>query len=192
MRPMTYLQLVVRPGDANANVRLDQRDAVRRPVWTVWAMRRLLLVPAVIAACALLLTGAAIAGRTVSIGQKANGTTVRLETGDTLRVSLPANLSTGYSWKIVSAARTVVRPADRATCRTRRCAWDLVDTQSSNSPPSDQGRHASSSPNVQSGSGQVAKTFLVIVRALREEGERRDREARARGRARTRRRRDRR
>lgn len=49
------------------------------------------------------------AAATVNIGPGANGTTIRVHTGDRLVVTLPANASTGYSWSVVSKRTPVVR-----------------------------------------------------------------------------------
>jgi hypothetical protein len=42
------------------------------------------------------------AGQTIRIGQKAIGTKITLHVVDKLRISLPANPTTGYSWKVVA------------------------------------------------------------------------------------------
>src|SRR5512146_1606293 len=45
----------------------------------------------------------------VPIGQRANGTTVRVHVGDTLVIRLSANASTGYAWRFTSAGAPVLR-----------------------------------------------------------------------------------
>ncbi|MGZ4385370.1 MAG: protease inhibitor I42 family protein [Gaiellaceae bacterium] len=46
--------------------------------------------------------GAALAGRTVTVGSSSNGKSLELERGDTLVVRLAGNVSTGYRWDLVS------------------------------------------------------------------------------------------
>ncbi len=46
--------------------------------------------------------GAALAGRTVTVGAAANGTSLGLKRGDTLVVRLAGNMSTGYRWDVAS------------------------------------------------------------------------------------------
>ena len=58
----------------------------------------------------LALAATAAAGSVVGIGEQSAGTTVRLHRGDTLAVSLGANATTGYSWRLSSVDRTVLSP----------------------------------------------------------------------------------
>lgn len=58
----------------------------------------------------LALGGTAAAQSVVGIGEQSAGTTVRLHRGDTLVVSLGANATTGYSWRLSGVDRTVLRP----------------------------------------------------------------------------------
>jgi inhibitor of cysteine peptidase len=60
-------------------------------------MRRHLLV----LVAALVLAGPAAAA-TITVGPKANGTTVRIHVLDVLTVTLPSNPGTGYSWELWS------------------------------------------------------------------------------------------
>ena len=69
-------------------------------------MRR--AVPAA-AAAALLLATAATAGAVVRLTEAANGTTVRVHVHETVVLTLPANASTGYAWRITARAATVLR-----------------------------------------------------------------------------------
>ncbi len=74
-------------------------------------MRRGMLTLAVCSAAVLITAAAGLAGQIVRVGQKANGTTVTLHKGDKLRVSLAATPGTGYSWHVLAADRSVVKPA---------------------------------------------------------------------------------
>ncbi len=67
----------------------------------------------VVLAVALVWCGSAVAHgpRVIGIGQKQNKEDVQIHLGDTLVVSLPANPSTGYSWRIVQSDRHLLRPA---------------------------------------------------------------------------------
>lgn len=55
------------------------------------------------------LATASSASRIVKVGPHANGTTVLLRPGDQLVVSLPGNATTGYSWRVRSVDRTVLK-----------------------------------------------------------------------------------
>lgn len=61
------------------------------------------------AATALVLAAAASAGSVVRLTAAASGTTVRVHVGDTIVLSLAANASTGYSWRVTSRAPRVLR-----------------------------------------------------------------------------------
>jgi inhibitor of cysteine peptidase len=122
-------------------------------------MRKLLPLAAVVV---LLAAGTALAAKTVTIGAASNGKTVHLEVGDRLVVSLPGNPSTGYIWQIVKVDRTVLRPG----------TWSFKP--SVNRPGAagvekrpftalQAGTTRLKLGQTQSGSGHVAKTFLVIV-----------------------------
>ena len=125
-------------------------------------MRALVLASAAIVVTALVLAGGALAGRTVTIGQKANGTTVHLKAGDRLRVSLAGNPSTGYTWKVLKVDRTVLEPG----------VWSYkpggtnpgsggVETRAFSAVKA--GTTRLKLGQVQAGSKRVARTFLVIV-----------------------------
>jgi inhibitor of cysteine peptidase len=60
---------------------------------------------------ALALVGAAAAGgpRIVGVGEQKDGEDTKAHVGDTLVVTLGANQSTGYSWKIAAVNRAVLR-----------------------------------------------------------------------------------
>jgi inhibitor of cysteine peptidase len=60
---------------------------------------------------ALALAGAAAAGgpRIVGIGEQKDGEDTKAHVGDTLVVTLGANRSTGYSWKVAAVNRSVLR-----------------------------------------------------------------------------------
>lgn len=47
--------------------------------------------------------------RVVQLNERANGTTVRVHVGDTIRLTLAANASTGYAWAFTSSGRPVLR-----------------------------------------------------------------------------------
>lgn len=76
-------------------------------------MRRLSLLLLCTTLAALLLAVPAVAGNVVQIGQKANGTTVSLHPGDTLAVSLAGNITTGFSWSVVSVKPAVLKSVSR-------------------------------------------------------------------------------
>ena len=116
-----------------------------------------LAVAAVLAAA-----GSAVAAKTITIGAKANGTTVHLQTGDKLRVSLRGNPSTGYTWEVLKVDRTVLKPG----------VWSYkpggtkpgsggVETRTFSALRA--GTTRLKLGQVQAGSKRVAKTFLVIV-----------------------------
>src|SRR4051794_38971713 len=46
----------------------------------------------------------------MGIGQKQNGEKTRINLGDTLVVTLPANAATPFNWKVATVTRTVLRP----------------------------------------------------------------------------------
>jgi inhibitor of cysteine peptidase len=60
---------------------------------------------------ALVVTGTAIAGvpRIVGIGEQKDGEDTKAHVGDTLVITLGANRSTGYSWKVAAVNRAVLR-----------------------------------------------------------------------------------
>ncbi len=57
---------------------------------------------------ALALAAPVSAATVVGIGEQANGKSVALHRGDTLAVTLPANPSTGYAWKVSAVDRHVL------------------------------------------------------------------------------------
>jgi predicted secreted protein len=69
----------------------------------VW-IRSLCLV--LVVAC---VAATAAVAAVVPLGERANGTTVRVRVGDVLVIRLPANASTGYAWAFTSTGRPVVR-----------------------------------------------------------------------------------
>jgi inhibitor of cysteine peptidase len=119
-------------------------------------------VSLIAAAAVLLLAGTAFAARTLTIGPKANGTTVRLKAGDTLRVSLPGNPSTGYTWQVVKVDRKVLKPAGYVfKPHASRPGAGGVETRRFTALKA--GTTRLKLGQTQSGSGQIAKTFLVVV-----------------------------
>jgi predicted secreted protein len=87
-------------------------------------MRRTLLAATVVAA----IFGAhawASAQAVVGIGEQSAGTTVHLQRGDLLAVSLSANGTTGYHWRLAAVDRTVLLP-DAATYVTSLHPTGLV------------------------------------------------------------------
>ena len=60
---------------------------------------------------ALVLAGTAVAGgpRIVGVGEQKDGEDTKAHVGDTLVVTLGANRSTGYSWKVAAVNRAVLR-----------------------------------------------------------------------------------
>jgi inhibitor of cysteine peptidase len=114
------------------------------------------------AAAVLLLAGTAFAAKTITIGSKANGTTVHVKAGDTLRVSLPGNPSTGYTWRVVKVDRRVLKPAGYVFKPSGpRPGAGGVETRRFTALEA--GTTRLKLGRTQSGSGDVAKTFLVIV-----------------------------
>ncbi len=73
-------------------------------------MRRTLVVLASVVA--LVLAPGALA-KTIPLGAKANGKTVKAKVGDLVQIKLKSNASTGYAWEVsgVSAAKLSVRSA---------------------------------------------------------------------------------
>ncbi len=121
--------------------------------------RRLALIAA---AAVLLVTGTALAAKTVTIGQQANGTNVHLKAGDTLRVSLRGNPSTGYMWRVLKVDRTVLKPAGYTfKPDAARPGAGGVETRRFKAVKA--GTTRLKLAQQQSGSGHVAKIFLVIV-----------------------------
>jgi predicted secreted protein len=59
------------------------------------------------------------AGTIVNAGPAANGRSVELQRGTKLVVSLPANASTGYPWRIVSKPTPVLRLVSQRYVRTK-------------------------------------------------------------------------
>ena len=64
---------------------------------------------AIIVALGLVGTAAATGPRIVGVGEQKDGEHAKAHVGDTLVVSLGANPSTGYSWKIATAQRGMLR-----------------------------------------------------------------------------------
>jgi inhibitor of cysteine peptidase len=64
---------------------------------------------ALIVALALAGTAAAADPRIVGIGEQKNGENAKAHVGDTLVVTLGANRSSGYSWKVATVTRRVLR-----------------------------------------------------------------------------------
>jgi predicted secreted protein len=68
------------------------------------------LVLAAVALLAAVSPGSASA-KTVQLGAKANGTRVTLARGDRLQIKLASTPSTGYTWRLVTVLRAVLKPA---------------------------------------------------------------------------------
>ena len=64
---------------------------------------------ALIVALALVGTAAAAGPRIVGVGEQKDGEHAKAHVGDTLVVTLGANQSTGYSWKVAAVNRGVLR-----------------------------------------------------------------------------------
>jgi inhibitor of cysteine peptidase len=122
--------------------------------------KRLALVAAV---AAFLVAGAALAAKTVTIGPSANGKTVHLQEGDTLRVSLRGNPSTGYTWQVAKVDRTVLKPALYSTFKADARRPGAGGTETRRFTALKAGTTRLKLVEKQSGSGRVAKTFLVTV-----------------------------
>lgn len=62
-------------------------------------------------AVALTVVGTAVAAgpRVVGVGEQKDGENAKAHVGDTLVVTLGANESTGYAWKVAAVNRTVLR-----------------------------------------------------------------------------------
>jgi len=71
--------------------------------------RALAAVAVVLAACGLF-AATAFSARVVSVGLRANGKNVSVRTGGVLKVSLPGNAETGFSWRLKAVERHVLRP----------------------------------------------------------------------------------
>jgi len=68
-----------------------------------------------LAAATLLVGAAPAAARQVRLTEADSGTTVRVRAGDTIRIALPANETTGYRWTLTRRPRpTVVRVTSAA------------------------------------------------------------------------------
>jgi inhibitor of cysteine peptidase len=72
-------------------------------------MRRI-HVAAVCALAILLVASAASASGIRRVGPKANGTSITIPLQTTLVVALPGNPTTGYSWRVRTVTRTVLKP----------------------------------------------------------------------------------
>jgi inhibitor of cysteine peptidase len=72
--------------------------------------RRSLVAAGVVLAVLLFAASAALASRIVRVGPRANGGHVVLHRGDRLIVSLPGNATTGYSWRVRTVNRALVKP----------------------------------------------------------------------------------
>jgi inhibitor of cysteine peptidase len=81
---------------------MTAENVEQRPAGEPAARRRVLAVVAAALVGLALGAGGALAGRTVTVGASADGTSLRLEQGDTLVVRLAGNMSTGYRWEIAS------------------------------------------------------------------------------------------
>ena len=123
-------------------------------------MRRLLV--AAFTLSALLLVGGAIAGRIVTIGQKAAGTTVALKTGDRLRVTLRGNPSTGYTWRVLAVDHSILKPGSWSY-RPGGGAPGAGGLETRAFTALKPGTTRLKLGQVQAGNKRVAKTFLVIV-----------------------------
>ncbi len=117
-----------------------------------------MVAPAVL----VLVAGTALAAKTVTIGQQANGKTVHLKAGDTLRVALRGNPSTGYTWQVLKVDRTVLKPAGY-TFKPDGSRPGAGGVETRRFTALKAGTTRLKLGQTQSGSGHVAKTFLVIV-----------------------------
>jgi predicted secreted protein len=61
-----------------------------------------------LAAAALLACAAPASARQVRVTEVDSGTTVRVRAGDTIRIALPANETTGYRWALTRRPRRTV------------------------------------------------------------------------------------
>src|SRR5580765_2579593 len=77
------------------------------------------LVLVVVAVLAAVSAGVAF-GKTVRVGAKASGTSVSLVRGDKLQIKLASNPSTGYSWKILTVTRSMLKPVSSTYKGTAR------------------------------------------------------------------------
>jgi predicted secreted protein len=73
-------------------------------------MRRRSFIAAAALFAFLFAVGASLAARVVRVGPRANGGRVILHREDRLVVSLPGNATTGYSWRVGSVNRTILKP----------------------------------------------------------------------------------
>lgn len=74
-------------------------------------MRRVLVTLAAATAALTLVPMLALSAgsrHVVPLGERANGTTVRVRVGDVVKLTLPANASTGYAWAFSSTGRPVL------------------------------------------------------------------------------------
>lgn len=116
----------------------------------------------IVVAAVLLAAGTALAAKTVTIGQQSNGKKVHVKAGDTLRVALRGNPSTGYTWQLLKVDRSVLKPAGYTfKPDASRPGAGGVETRRFTALKA--GSTRLKLGQEQSGSGHVAKTFLVIV-----------------------------
>jgi predicted secreted protein len=74
-------------------------------------MKRLAICLLAVSAFALSVSGAA--AKVVRVTDAQNDSTVALSKGDALEVSLPGNITTGFSWAITSVAGKAVAPTGK-------------------------------------------------------------------------------
>ncbi|HMN94881.1 MAG TPA: protease inhibitor I42 family protein [Phycisphaerales bacterium] len=67
-------------------------------------------IPGAALVAASVVLGGCSASRTVTVGEADNGRLVDLALGDTLKVELPANPTTGYSWEVAGDPGPVLAP----------------------------------------------------------------------------------
>ncbi|UGS36607.1 protease inhibitor I42 family protein [Capillimicrobium parvum] len=123
------------------------------------------LTAAALGAAALMVAAAPADARQVDVTESMSGTTVTVRTGDTIRISLPANETTGYRWGLVK------RP-DRSVARITRRHYrpdgggmpGAGGTQIFRLRSTRSGRTRIAVAYAQVGSGTVGDTFSLRIR----------------------------
>jgi predicted secreted protein len=74
-----------------------------------------------VVAAVLVGAGVAAAGNIIRLGPAANGSAVRMITGDSLVLQLPGNAAKGYSWTIKSVDSDVLQFVSKVYLRPQSC-----------------------------------------------------------------------
>ena len=123
------------------------------------------LTAAALGAAALLVAAAPAAARQVDVTKSMSGTTVTVRAGDTIRISLPANETTGYRWGLVKRPdRFIARITRRHLRQNGGGMPGAGGTQIFRLRGTGAGRTRFAAAYAQVGSGTVGDTFSLRIR----------------------------